>query len=68
MPRMFAGLLPPLFAVLALLTPNRAVAGPPEGVSGKMVLDEVADGLRQYRKEKDQGKRVKLLERLAHDP
>ena len=62
MPRMFA--VVPLL-VLALSLPGKAIAGPPEGVSGKMVLDEVADGLRKYRKEKDAVKRLRLLERLA---
>jgi hypothetical protein len=59
-----------LLALLALLTPGKAVAGPPEEASGKMVLDEVADGLRKYRAEKDTGKRIKWLEKLApsHDP
>jgi hypothetical protein len=61
----FAAVL--LLAVLALLPPGKAVAGPPEGVSGKMVLapDEVADGLRKYHKEKDHAKQVELLGRLA---
>jgi hypothetical protein len=43
-------LLPPLVMVLSLLTllaPGKARAGPPEGVSGRMVLDEVAEGLRR---------------------
>jgi hypothetical protein len=62
MPRMFA--VVPLL-VLALSLPGKAIAGPPEGVSGKMVLDEVADGLRKYRKEKDAVKRLRLLEKLA---
>jgi hypothetical protein len=52
-----------LFAVLPSGT--RAFAGPPEGVSGRMVLDEVADALRRYRREKDEGQRVKLLVALA---
>lgn len=50
MQRTFATL--PLLATLALLTPVEALAGPPQGASGKMV-HEVADGLRMYRKEKD---------------
>jgi len=43
--------------LLALLP---AVAGPPEGASGQMVLaaDEVVDGLRQCRGERDSGKRM----------
>jgi hypothetical protein len=52
-------------AALALLLPGKAVAGPPEGASGKMVYDGVADGLRQYRSEKDQDRRYEWLERLA---
>ena len=51
MPRTnFAAGMLPLFAVLAvaLSLPGKAVAGPPEGVSGKMVFDEVAEGLRRY--------------------
>ena len=32
---------------------------------GKMILDEVADGLRRYRMEKDEDKRAKWLEKLA---
>ena len=39
MPRTFAGFVLLLLAVLALLSPGKAVAGPPVGVSGKMVLD-----------------------------
>ena len=60
----FAAVLP-LLAVLALVLPGKAVASPPGGVSGRMVLDEVADGLRKYREERDEGKRVKWLRRLA---
>jgi hypothetical protein len=39
MRRTFAAFVPPLLAALALLSPEKAVAGPPEGASGKMVLD-----------------------------
>lgn len=53
-------------SVLALLSPGRpAFAGPPEGVSGATVLDRVADGLRQYHREKDEGRRRPLLWKLA---
>jgi hypothetical protein len=38
----------PLLTALAL-PPGEAIAGPPEGPSGRMVFDEVADGLRKYR-------------------
>jgi hypothetical protein len=55
----------PLLAVLALLSPGKAVDGPPEGAAGKMVLDEVADGLRKYGEEKDPAKRLGWLKRLA---
>jgi hypothetical protein len=58
-------------ALLALLAPvPPAVAGPPVGVSGRMVLDEVAEGLRRYRQEKDPGNRAEWLKKLAptHDP
>jgi hypothetical protein len=52
---------------LALLVPlaPMSFAGPPERPSGRMVLDEVADGLRRYRAEKDDGRRVAWLEKLA---
>jgi hypothetical protein len=64
-PRTFAALVPPLLVTLSLLSPGRAVAGPPEAASGKTVLDEVADGLRKYRGEKDEAKRIALMVRLA---
>jgi hypothetical protein len=59
-----------LIVALTVLMPRKAVAGPPEGVSGRMVFDEVADGLRRCRKEKDLTKRLGLLKKLAltHDP
>ena len=60
----FAAVLP-LLTVLALTLPGEAIAGPPEGVSGKMVLDEVAEGLRRFRRDEDWIKRLRLLERLA---
>jgi hypothetical protein len=57
----------PLFAALDLLSPSRAVAGPTERVSGnmKLVSDEVAEGLRMYRMEKDPEKRLAWLQTLA---
>jgi hypothetical protein len=55
----------PLFAALALLPPGRAVSAPPGRVSVKMVFDEVAEGLRKYRKAKDPTKRLAWLENLA---
>jgi hypothetical protein len=54
-----------VFAVSLFLMPAKAVAGPPDGESGEMVVDEVWEGLRQYRKEKDEGKRIELLKKLA---
>jgi hypothetical protein len=54
-----------LALLLLLLLPGQALAGPPEGVSGRMVLDEVADGLRCYRKETDPERRIAWLKRLA---
>jgi len=58
----------PLLAVLALapLPPCQSRAGPPDRASGQMVfVDEVADGLRQYRKEKDPEKRLARLQELG---
>jgi hypothetical protein len=62
----FAAVVIPL-AALALLSPSTAVGSPPEAPSGKTVLapDEVADGLRQYRKECDWLKRLNWLKKLA---
>ena len=51
--------------VLLLAQPGKTVAGPPEKISGKLVFDEVEDGLRKYRAEKDWKKRIELLKRLA---
>jgi hypothetical protein len=58
-----------LLAVFLLL-PAPVFAGPPEGVSGKMVFDEVAYGLQRYQQETDTNKRIRWLEKLAptHDP
>jgi hypothetical protein len=54
-------------AALALLSPGWVVAGPPERVTGKFVLvsDEVSQGLRKYRQEKDPTKRLALLQTLG---
>ena len=67
MPRTFAGFVPPLLAVLALTLSGTAIAGPPEGVSGKMVLldDPVADVLRKCLREKDRDKRLEMLSKLV---
>jgi hypothetical protein len=55
------------FAVtfLALLAPGKASAGPPEGASGKMMFDEVADGLRRYRRDISEDRKLERLRRLA---
>jgi hypothetical protein len=42
-----------------------AHGGPPEGTSGMMVRDEVAEGLLRYRKTNDPEKRRALLRQLA---
>jgi hypothetical protein len=61
--------LRPVIAVLLtlapLLVPGQTVAGPPEGVSGRMVFDEVGVGLDRYGREKDPAKRLAWLKRLA---
>ena len=41
------------------------LAGPPTVPSGAMVLDKIADGLSQYRREKDPEKRIEWLKKLA---
>jgi hypothetical protein len=51
--------------LLALLVAAPATAGPPEGVSGRIVFDEVADGLRKYHKETDPEKRLAWLQTLG---
>ena len=54
-----------LSAPLLLACAAPCMAGPPERASGEMVFDEVADGLRRYRSEKDETKRVEWLRQLA---
>ena len=51
------------------MPPGKADTGP-TGAAGTMVFDEVADGLRKYRKETESQLRVRWLEKLAptHDP
>ena len=64
-------LLIAVLLVLALALPGKAVAGPPEGVSGKMVfVDKVAQALRDCRTENDLDKHYRRLRELAptHDP
>ena len=53
-----------------MVVPWAAVAGPPEGVSGRMAFDQVADGLRLNATTKDPDERMALLERLveSRDP
>lgn len=63
MPRTFAAVV--LLTMLALLSPVKAVAAPLEKASGKMVFDEVEEGLRHYREERDEEKRLAILARLA---
>jgi hypothetical protein len=54
----------PLVGVM--LSPlGKVAAGPPERVSGKMVIDEVSEGLRRYRQTSDENRRVDWLRRLA---
>ena len=66
MPRKLADFVLPLTVMLLALTlPGNAVAGPPEKIHEKLVFDEVADGLRKYRKETDPEKRMERLEKLA---
>ena len=54
-------------AALALLSPGWVVAGPPERGTGKLMLvsDEVSEGLRKCRQEKDPKKRLALLQTLG---
>jgi hypothetical protein len=65
MPKRLAGLVLTLLTLLALLTPGQAVAGPPDGATGKMVLDEVADGLRKYRQATTADRRSDWLVKLV---
>jgi hypothetical protein len=54
----------PLLALLGTVPP--AAAGPPEGVSGRMVFaDEVADGLRECAMEAAPERRLARLRKLA---
>jgi hypothetical protein len=59
MSRKFVVAVLPL-AVLTVGLP-RAVAGPPQGVSGRMVVDEVADWLLAFRKAKGRERRMLIL-------
>jgi hypothetical protein len=48
-----------------LLTVSPADAGPPEGVSGRMVLDELTDKLARLRVEKDPKRELALVKELG---
>jgi hypothetical protein len=63
-------ILPIVVSLFTFVMTGKAVADLPEEGSGQMVVDEVCEGIRQYRKEKDWEKRLKRLEKLAatHDP
>lgn len=55
-----------LLALLLLLAAVPvAFAGPPEGVSGAMVFDEMVDGFLRYPREKGDGRRIEWLKRVA---
>jgi len=55
-----------ILALFSLVPPVTAArAGPPEGPSGRMVRDEVADGLLRYRRATDSERRRALLRQLA---
>jgi hypothetical protein len=62
-PILAASLAVTLFALLGAAP--LAIAGPPEAVSGRMVLDAVEGGLWACRMERDAKKRTRLLEKLA---
>ncbi|HEX5270202.1 MAG TPA: hypothetical protein VFW33_06945 [Gemmataceae bacterium] len=55
-------------AAALLLAAPFVVAGPPERPAGRMAFDEVADGLRRYRHERDSARRRALLWKLAPRP
>jgi hypothetical protein len=63
MSRTLAALL--LLAGLDLSLPRNAVAGPPEAVSGKMVLDELTDKLTRVRVEKHPKRKLALVKELG---
>jgi hypothetical protein len=54
-----------LIALVPLFASSAAVAGPPERPAYRMTCDEVADGLRRYRRERDPVRRQALLWKLA---
>ncbi len=57
-----------LAAVPLLFAGPAAFAGPPERPAARATLDEVADGLRRYRREQDPRRRRELLWKLAPLP
>jgi hypothetical protein len=59
-----AGAAAASFLALALLSQGRALPGPPERATGKLMLvsDDVLEGLRNYRQEKDPKKRLAWLQ------
>ena len=61
MPRAFLAVV--LFLVAAAVVP----ALPPEGISGRMIVDEVSEGLRQYRREADPARAPPLAEAPGAD-
>ncbi len=63
MTRTLSGFVSPLLAALLMLSPGKAVAGPPERLSRKMTLaaDDVLTALRKARREPDPYKRLVLL-------
>ena len=54
-----------MLLAVSLLLAAPVFAGSPAGVSGKMVLDKVEDGLRQYRRTRSPVARRKWLEKLV---
>ena len=57
--------IPLLTLALVALPGTAARAGPPDEPSGKMVRDDVAEGLLRYRKATDSERRRALLRQLA---
>jgi hypothetical protein len=57
--------VPPAVLALLALLPVPGLAGPPEGVSGAMALDEVAGGLRKHARGTDPERRAGRLAALA---
>jgi hypothetical protein len=66
MPRPLTALLS-ILAVLVVLLSGKAAASPPERPLDRMVLDQVADGLRRYARRDGRGdeRRVEWLKKVA---